>query len=150
MNRHPLIRTNRYVHSKCQNVEKDSECSKESLRKKFASLYSSKIPTSNPKCPAEVKRAKELYEAIQDKMELSNGDGSGDDEDYNPDSIFGDSGEDGKDDDDNVEDNDTRNGEGQNQNETAPAPQGNPATTAVGESGNKKVRRESSFTTPVF
>lgn len=52
---------------------------KDSLRKKFASLYNNKIPTGDPRCPANVRKAKHIYRAIQEKMELTDGGGSDDD-----------------------------------------------------------------------
>jgi len=42
-------------------------------------LYNSKIPTGDPKCPANMRKAKKLYQLIQEKMELTDGDGSDDD-----------------------------------------------------------------------
>lgn len=142
----------------------ESERTKESLKKKFTSLYSSKIPTGDPKCPTHVKRAKRLYDRIQEKMELSDGDGSDDDEDFDPQSLFGDLAEDDANFDEDIGDAEDapeagNAGEGPIQNERAPNQQGNPGAqvvaAAVGEQAtgrtvNKKVRRESSFNTPVF
>lgn len=142
---------------------------KDSLRKKFASLYNNKTPTGDPKCPANVRKAKHIYRLIQDKMELTDGDGS--DEDYEED-------EDGEEEDDNDEE--ERQEEVQdrsnNHGEAAAQPTLNlaaftfsdeeevgevqvvasdrvevgkekaPATTTVAK---KTVRRASSFSTPV-
>jgi hypothetical protein len=49
--------------------------SKESLKRKFRTLCVMKIPTGDPNCPAEVRRAKHLYELIQRKSDLSEGEG---------------------------------------------------------------------------
>jgi hypothetical protein len=67
---------------------------KETLKRKFVSLYQKRTPTGDPKCPSEVRRAKQLYEEIKKKADLSDGsdseksDGAGgtaDDDDDNDD-----------------------------------------------------------------
>ena len=52
---------------------------RESLKRKFIQLYGTKIPTGDPKCPDDIKRAKYLFEEIKKRSELS--DGGGDDGD---------------------------------------------------------------------
>jgi hypothetical protein len=48
---------------------------KESLKCKFIQLYGTRIPTGDPKCPDDVKRAKYPFEEIKKRSELSNGGG---------------------------------------------------------------------------
>ena len=43
------------------------------LRQKFAKLYLQKIPTGDPHCPLEVRRAKRIYEEIKKRTDLSDG-----------------------------------------------------------------------------
>lgn len=52
---------------------------KESLKRKFIQLYLTKIPTGDPKCPDDVRRAKHLLEEIKKRSDLSDGEGGGDD-----------------------------------------------------------------------
>jgi len=54
---------------------------KESLKRKFIQLYLTKIPTGDPKCPDDVRRAKHLLEEIKKRSDLSDGEGGGDDAD---------------------------------------------------------------------
>ena len=61
------------------------ERTKESLKRKFASLYRKKIKTGDPNCPPEVRRAKNLLEAIKNKTDLTSAEGdpfSDDDDEY--------------------------------------------------------------------
>jgi len=44
---------------------------KESLKKKFTSMYQKRTPTGDPNCPSEIRRAKQLYEEIKKKSDLS-------------------------------------------------------------------------------
>ena len=53
---------------------------KESLKRKFRTLFITKIPTGDPNCPPEIRRAKNLYELIKKKSELSEGDDDEEDE----------------------------------------------------------------------
>jgi hypothetical protein len=46
---------------------------KESLRRKFASLYLARVPTGDPNCPPEVRRAKYIHEEIKKRSGLSDG-----------------------------------------------------------------------------
>jgi hypothetical protein len=41
---------------------------KETLKRKFVSLYQKRTPTGDPKCPSEVRRAKQLYKEIKKKQ----------------------------------------------------------------------------------
>ena len=45
----------------------------ESLRRKFYKLKNDKIPTGNPACPPEVRRAKHVYKRMTEKTEMSSG-----------------------------------------------------------------------------
>jgi hypothetical protein len=47
----------------------------DALRQKFAKLYLKKIPTGDPHCPPEVRRAKIINEEIMQKADLSDGEG---------------------------------------------------------------------------
>jgi len=49
----------------------DRERTRESLRRKFQTLYLVKKATGDPTCPPEVRRAKELQRAIREKAEVS-------------------------------------------------------------------------------
>jgi hypothetical protein len=51
----------------------DSLRTRDSLKRKFVSLYRSKVPTGDPKCPPEVRRAKFILEEIKKKVDLSEG-----------------------------------------------------------------------------
>jgi hypothetical protein len=57
----------------------DSARTKDSLKRKFLTLHRTKIPTGDPNCPIEVRRAKRIYEEMKKKTELS--DAETDDED---------------------------------------------------------------------
>jgi hypothetical protein len=46
---------------------------REGLKRKFAQLYSTRIPTGNPHIPSEVLRAKQLYNEIKKRAEISDG-----------------------------------------------------------------------------
>lgn len=59
----------------CQSYP-DLGRTKESLKRKFVCLYLTRSPTGDPKCPAEVRRAKALYEEIKKKAEISGDDES--------------------------------------------------------------------------
>ena len=50
---------------------------RESLRRKFASLYNHKKPTGDPSCPVYVRNAKRIFERIKEAMDLSDGEGGG-------------------------------------------------------------------------
>jgi hypothetical protein len=47
---------------------------KETIKRKFQLLYLSKPPTGNPNIPEEIKRAKEIYNDIKEKVDGSSGD----------------------------------------------------------------------------
>ena len=73
----------------------------QSLQCKFSALYNHKIPTGDPKCPPAVRRAKRIWQSIVEKMDVSNGEEVGndddeeeDDEDYEDVGMSGESGED--------------------------------------------------------
>ena len=53
---------------------------KESLKRKFTMLYKTRHPTGDPDIPEDVLRAKRVYEEIKKKAEVSEGEGSDDDE----------------------------------------------------------------------
>lgn len=53
----------------------DLDRTKDSIKRKFASLYNSKKPTGDPTCPPQVRNAKRIYNLIKDKMDLSDGEG---------------------------------------------------------------------------
>ena len=48
-----------------------SDRTKVSIKRKFSSLYNSKIPTGDPTCPSTVKTAKKIYKLIKEKIEIS-------------------------------------------------------------------------------
>jgi hypothetical protein len=48
---------------------------RESLRRKFASLYNHKKPTGDPTCPVYVRNAKRIFERIKEAMDMSDGEG---------------------------------------------------------------------------
>ena len=48
---------------------------RESLRRKFASLYNHKKPAGDPSCPVSVRNAKRIFERIKEAMDLSDGEG---------------------------------------------------------------------------
>ena len=50
---------------------------KESLKRKFAGLYGKKIPTGDPNCPPDVKKAKHIHQAMLEKIDASDGEGEG-------------------------------------------------------------------------
>eukprot|EP00557_Chaetoceros_sp_GSL56_P011297 CAMPEP_0176477066 /NCGR_PEP_ID=MMETSP0200_2-20121128/410_1 /TAXON_ID=947934 /ORGANISM="Chaetoceros sp., Strain GSL56" /LENGTH=202 /DNA_ID=CAMNT_0017872823 /DNA_START=1863 /DNA_END=2468 /DNA_ORIENTATION=- len=62
-----------------------------SLQRKFATLYNYKIPTGDPNCPDQVRRAKRLYQRINEKMDVATGaieglaEGEDSDDDYDDD-----------------------------------------------------------------
>lgn len=58
----------------------DTDRTTNGLRKKFKTLYYSKIPTGDPNCPADVKRAKRIIKGRNAEQEISDGEGSYDDE----------------------------------------------------------------------
>ena len=45
----------------------------ESLKRKFQKLRNKKIPTGDPNCPPDVRRAKQIYVKLVEKTEMSNG-----------------------------------------------------------------------------
>jgi hypothetical protein len=47
---------------------------RESLRRKFSSLYNHKKPTGDPTCPAYIRNAKRIWECIKEEMDVSDGD----------------------------------------------------------------------------
>ena len=49
----------------------DHNRTRESLRRKFQTLYLTKKATGDPTCPPEVRRAKQLQQAIREKAEVS-------------------------------------------------------------------------------
>lgn len=58
---------------------------RESLKRKFASLYNHKKPTGDPTCPAVVRRAKRVWELIKAEMDISDGEREDDHEEENED-----------------------------------------------------------------
>jgi hypothetical protein len=50
--------------------------SRDSLRRKFSSLYNHKKPTGDPTCPAYVRNAKRIFERIKEVMDVSDGEGA--------------------------------------------------------------------------
>jgi len=50
---------------------------RESLQRKFASLYNHKKPTGDPSCPVYVRNAKHIFKRIKEAMDLSDGEGGG-------------------------------------------------------------------------
>ena len=52
--------------------------SKDSLRRKFSSLYRTKMPTGNPACPPLVRLAKQVQGEIKFRVNCSDGDNNGD------------------------------------------------------------------------
>lgn len=62
------------------SVYSDLERNKETLKRKFQSLYLKKMPTGDPNCPPNVRLAKQLYQEIRQKSELSDGEA----EEYEP------------------------------------------------------------------
>jgi len=64
----------------------DKQRTKESLKRKFQSLYRKKVPTGDPNCPPDVLSAKRIQENIKEKVEMSEceseeEDNGGDDDD---------------------------------------------------------------------
>ena len=58
----------------------DKKRSKDSLKRKFQKLYRHRMPTGDPNCPPDVRRAKRIHEEIKGKVDLSDGeDEEGDD-----------------------------------------------------------------------
>jgi hypothetical protein len=58
----------------------DKKRSKDSLKRKFQKLYRHRLPTGDPNCPPDVRRAKRIHEEIKAKVDLSDGeDEEGDD-----------------------------------------------------------------------
>lgn len=55
----------------------DYDRTRDSIKRKFASLYNSKKPTGDPTCPPTVRRAKQLFNLIKEKMEFSDGQSMG-------------------------------------------------------------------------
>ena len=53
----------------------DKDRNKEGLKRKFTTLYLTKLPTGEPNCPPEVRRAKRIYEELKKTSELSDGEG---------------------------------------------------------------------------
>jgi hypothetical protein len=60
----------------------------DALRQKFANFYLKKIPTGDPHCPPEVRRARKIYEEIKLKADLSDGGGNGGELDLEQDSTL--------------------------------------------------------------
>jgi hypothetical protein len=59
----------------------DLDRSKDALKRKFSSLYSTRIPTGDPTIPPDVLRAKRAYEEIKRKAEISEGEDNNDNND---------------------------------------------------------------------
>ena len=79
----------------------DKRRKKESLKRKFQSLYRRRVPTGEPHCPPDVRFAKRIQESIKEKVDMSDGDDSNEveeDEDEEEDD------DDDEDDDDNAAD----------------------------------------------
>ncbi len=51
----------------------DSNRTSKSLRQKCVSIYRKKVPTGDPKCPPDVRRAKFIIDQIQKSVDLSEG-----------------------------------------------------------------------------
>ena len=66
---------------------------RESLKRKFASLYNHKKPTGDPTCPATVRRAKRVWERIKEEMDVSEGEQSNDDDDTPNEAVDGSDGD---------------------------------------------------------
>ena len=62
---------------------------RESLKRKFASLYNHKKPTGDPTCPATVHRAKQVWERIKEEMDVSEGERSNDEDDTQNEAVDG-------------------------------------------------------------
>lgn len=58
----------------------DMERTKESIKRKFSSLYNAKKPTGDPTCPPTVRSAKRIYNMIKEKMDFSDGESGFDEE----------------------------------------------------------------------
>jgi hypothetical protein len=54
----------------------DFNCCSVNLKRKFKEMYSSKMPTGDPNCPAHIKTAKQLHHQIQERSDTDNLDGS--------------------------------------------------------------------------
>jgi hypothetical protein len=53
----------------------------DSIKRKFQALYRSKMPTGDPFCPSEVRKAKQLWHDKVNKSEISSAEGNDDDHD---------------------------------------------------------------------
>jgi hypothetical protein len=51
---------------------------RETLKRKFATLYNHKKPTGDPTCPPHVRNAKRIWDLIKLEMDVSDGEGGGD------------------------------------------------------------------------
>lgn len=49
----------------------ENDRTRDSIKRKFASLYNSKKPTGDPNCPPTVRKAKQLYNLIKERMDIS-------------------------------------------------------------------------------
>jgi hypothetical protein len=58
----------------------DMDRTKESIKRKFSSLYNAKKPTGDPTCPPTVRSAKRIFNMIKEKMDFSDGESGGSDE----------------------------------------------------------------------
>jgi hypothetical protein len=56
------------------------DCTKESIKRKFSSLYNAKKPTGDPTCTPTVRSAKRIFNMIKEKMDISDGESGFDDE----------------------------------------------------------------------
>ena len=52
-----------------------------SLKRKFQSLYQTKVATGDPNCPPQVRRAKHIQNCLKEKTNMSDGDDDEDDDD---------------------------------------------------------------------
>jgi hypothetical protein len=94
----------------------------QSLQRKFASLYNHKMPTGDPRCPETIRKAKQLYKAISEKMDVATGEPEGDeDEEDNDEDFFGSSGR--GEDDEGIDEGDGE-GEGYESGLAEPVPEG--------------------------
>jgi hypothetical protein len=59
----------------------DGERTRESIKRKFSSLDNSKKPTGDPTCPPIVRTAKRIYNKIKERMDVSDGEDDGLEED---------------------------------------------------------------------
>ena len=59
----------------------DASRTKDALKRKFPTMYGTRIPTGDPTIPPEILRAKRAYEELKLKAEISDGEDNDDNED---------------------------------------------------------------------